>query len=141
MKPSPILCASVVALAALALVADGAFAATTVKSGKSNSSEKMTTATTRPAPVSSINLNSSRETTVGNEQFRTINPNGPNAGAEIHPSLNSSRSNTYRTINSGDPKADQACTAGGGKVGKNAKGQDACITSGIAVSDPGVPNK
>jgi len=64
-------------------------------------------------------------------------------------SVNGSRSNTFKTINPGDQNAVNACTSGGGTVGKDPKGQDACITpapapnqggtAGIAVSDPGAP--
>ncbi len=42
--------------------------------------------------------------------------------------LNSSRSNVYKSINTKDTAAVAACTKGGGKVGKDEKGQDACIT-------------
>jgi hypothetical protein len=42
--------------------------------------------------------------------------------------LNSSRSNIYKTINPSDQNAINACTGGGGTVGKDPKGQDACIT-------------
>lgn len=41
MRTSSVLCASLVALAALAMTTDGAFAATTVHGGKSNSSDKV----------------------------------------------------------------------------------------------------
>ena len=71
MKTSSVLCASIVAVAALALTSDGAFA--------------------------SINLNSSR-------------------------------SNVYKAINPSDQSAVSACTKGGGTVGKDPKGHDACIT-------------
>jgi hypothetical protein len=71
MKTSSVLCASLVALAALALTSDGAFA--------------------------SINLNSSR-------------------------------SNIYKAINPSDQNAVNACTKGGGTVGKDPKGHDACVT-------------
>jgi hypothetical protein len=42
--------------------------------------------------------------------------------------LNSSRSNIYKAINPNDQNAVKACTKGGGTVGKDPKGQDACIT-------------
>jgi hypothetical protein len=71
MKTPSVLCASIVALAALALTSDGAFA--------------------------SINLNSSR-------------------------------SNIYKAINPSDQNAVSACTKGGGTVGKDPKGHDACVT-------------
>jgi hypothetical protein len=71
MKPSTVLYAFVVGLAALTLTSDGAFAA----------------------------LN-----------------------------LNTSRSNIYKSINPNDQNAVNACTKGGGTVGKNPKGKDACIT-------------
>ena len=71
MKSSPVLCASIVALAASALTTDGAFAAK---------------------------------------------------------NLNSSRSNIYKSINPGNQSAVDACTKGGGTVGKDPKGKDACIT-------------
>ena len=72
MRTSSVLCASLVAVAALALTTNGAFAATTVRGSKSNSSDNV------------INLN--------------------------------------------DQAAVNACTKGGGTVGKNSKGQDVCIT-------------
>jgi hypothetical protein len=71
MKTSSVLCVSIMALAALTLTTDGAFAAT---------------------------------------------------------NLNSSRSNIYKVINLNDQNAVNACTKGGGKVGKDPKGHDACIT-------------
>ena len=44
--------------------------------------------------------------------------------------LNSSKSNgaSFKSINAKDTAAVAACTKGGGKVGKDDKGQDACIT-------------
>jgi hypothetical protein len=49
-------------------------------------------------------------------------------GAFASINLNSSRSNIYKSINPNDQNAVKACTKGGGTVGKNPKGQDACIT-------------
>lgn len=49
-------------------------------------------------------------------------------GALAVASLNTSRSNIYKAINPNDPNAVNACTKGGGTVGKNPKGQAACIT-------------
>ena len=37
--------------------------------------------------------------------------------------------NRYASINTGDPKAAQACKDAGGRVGKDPNGQPACITS------------
>ena len=42
--------------------------------------------------------------------------------------LNSSRSNIYKSINVSDTTAVSACTNGGGTVGKDPKGKDACVT-------------
>jgi hypothetical protein len=42
--------------------------------------------------------------------------------------LNSSRSNIYKTINPKDQNAVNACTKGGGTVGKDPKGRAACVT-------------
>jgi hypothetical protein len=42
--------------------------------------------------------------------------------------VTSSRSNTYKAINVNDPAAVAACTKGGGTVGKDPKGKDACVT-------------
>ena len=39
-----------------------------------------------------------------------------------------SNSSSYKSINAKDASAVAACTKGGGKVGKDDKGQDACIT-------------
>ena len=50
-------------------------------------------------------------------------------------SLNSSRSNTYRTINSSDPNDVQACKTGGGHVGKDPNGHDACMAGGKSAQD------
>jgi hypothetical protein len=41
---------------------------------------------------------------------------------------NTSRSNSLKTINVNDPAAVAACTKGGGTVGKDPKGNDACVT-------------
>jgi hypothetical protein len=49
-------------------------------------------------------------------------------GAVAAINLNSSRSNMYKSINPNDQNAVNACTKGGGTVGKNPKGKDACIT-------------
>ena len=49
-------------------------------------------------------------------------------GAFAATNLNSSRSNIYKAINPNDQNAVSACTKGGGTVGKNPKGQDACFT-------------
>lgn len=50
-------------------------------------------------------------------------------GAFAAKNLNSSKSNIYKAININDPAAVAACKKGGGTVGKDAKGKDACITS------------
>jgi hypothetical protein len=42
--------------------------------------------------------------------------------------VNGTKSNTYRAINVSDPAAVAACTKGGGTVGKDPKGKDACVT-------------
>jgi hypothetical protein len=49
-------------------------------------------------------------------------------GAFAATNLNSSRSNIYKTINPNDAAAVAACKKGGGTVGKDDKGKDACIT-------------
>jgi hypothetical protein len=49
-------------------------------------------------------------------------------GAFASIALNSSRSNIYKPINPKDPNAVKACTKGGGTLGKDLKGHDACIT-------------
>ncbi len=49
-------------------------------------------------------------------------------GAFAATNLNSSKSNIYKPINPKDPNAVKACTKSGGTVGKNPKGQNACIT-------------
>ena len=72
MKLSTAFCASIVALAALTLTADAAFAAAIT--------------------------------------------------------VNGTKSNTFKAINANDPNAVQACTKGGGAVGKDPKGHDARIT-------------
>jgi hypothetical protein len=74
MKLSSLLCAAAVAVAALTLASDGAFAATAAD----------TVAT--------------------------------------------SRSNSFKAINPNDAAAVAACKKGGGSVGKDDKGNDACIT-------------
>jgi hypothetical protein len=72
MKLSSLFCASLVAVAALTLAGQGALAATTVSSSKSNGS--------------------------------------------------------FKAINVNDAAAVAACKKGGGTLGKDAKGKDACIT-------------
>jgi hypothetical protein len=42
--------------------------------------------------------------------------------------LNASRSNIYKSINPNNQSAVDACTKGGGTIGKDPKGRDACIT-------------
>jgi hypothetical protein len=49
-------------------------------------------------------------------------------GALAAINLNSSRSNIYKSINPSNQSAVDACTKGGGTVGKDPKGKDACIT-------------
>jgi hypothetical protein len=49
-------------------------------------------------------------------------------GAFAAINLNSSRSNIYKSINPNNQSAVDACTKGGGTVGKDPKGKDACIT-------------
>ncbi len=49
-------------------------------------------------------------------------------GAFAATNLNSSKSNIYKAINPKDSNAVSACTKGGGTVGKDPKGKDACIT-------------
>jgi hypothetical protein len=39
-----------------------------------------------------------------------------------------SKSNSFKAINASDPAAVAACTKGGGTVGKDPKGKDACVT-------------
>jgi hypothetical protein len=51
-----------------------------------------------------------------------------NAMAQAAISLNSSKSNIYKSINISDATAVSACTKGGGTVGKDPKGKDACVT-------------
>jgi hypothetical protein len=43
-------------------------------------------------------------------------------------SLNTSRSNIYKSINASDQNAVAACKKGGGTVGKDLQGKDSCIT-------------
>ena len=65
-------------------------------------------------------------------------------GALAAIALNSSRSNIYKPIDPHNPGAVKACTDSGGKVGKDPKGEDACINSGDAVptgSDTAAPAK
>jgi hypothetical protein len=50
------------------------------------------------------------------------------SGALAVTNLNSSRSNIYKAINPNDPNAVNACTTGGGRVGKDPNGRAACIT-------------
>jgi hypothetical protein len=99
MKLSSILCASLVALAALAL-APGFTLAQEGKMQTAPQTEAMpetkAPGTATPAPA---------ETTT----------------------INSTKSNTFKTVNS-DPKAVQDCKVHGGAIGKDPKGQDACIT-------------
>jgi len=52
----------------------------------------------------------------------------PTGGVFASIALNSSRSNIYKTINPKDQNAINACTKGGGTVGKDPKGRAACIT-------------
>jgi hypothetical protein len=49
-------------------------------------------------------------------------------GAFASINLNSSRSNIYKVINPSDQNAVNACTKGGGTVGKDPSGKDACVT-------------
>jgi len=42
--------------------------------------------------------------------------------------INNSKSNTFKAINASDPTAVAACTKGGGTVGKDPDGKDACVT-------------
>jgi hypothetical protein len=42
--------------------------------------------------------------------------------------VNGTKSNTFKAINASDPAAVAACTKGGGTVGKDPDGKDACIT-------------
>jgi hypothetical protein len=49
-------------------------------------------------------------------------------GAVAASAVNNSRSNTYKAINVNDAAAVAACTKGGGTVGKDPKGKDACVT-------------
>jgi len=49
-------------------------------------------------------------------------------GAFAAVTVNNSRSNTFKAINVNDAAAVSACTKGGGAVGKDPKGHDACIT-------------
>jgi hypothetical protein len=58
-------------------------------------------------------------------------------GAFAAINLNSSKSNIYKAIDPKDPKAVQACKDGGGTVGKDPKGHDACITP--APATPATP--
>ncbi len=48
------------------------------------------------------------------------------AATTVHGSK--SNASSYKSINAKDTAAVAACTKGGGKVGKDDKGQDACIT-------------
>ena len=48
-------------------------------------------------------------------------------GAVASINYNASKSNTFSALNIKDPKAVQACTDAGGTVGKDPKGQDACV--------------
>jgi hypothetical protein len=49
-------------------------------------------------------------------------------GAFAAVNLNSSKSNIYKAINPNDQNAVSACTKGGGTVGKDPQGHDACVT-------------
>jgi hypothetical protein len=49
-------------------------------------------------------------------------------GAVAAANFNNSKSNTYKAINVNDAAAVAACTKGGGTVGKDLKGKDACVT-------------
>jgi hypothetical protein len=51
-------------------------------------------------------------------------------GAVAASTVNTSRSNNlrYKAINVNDAAAVAACTKGGGTVGKDPKGKDACVT-------------
>ena len=52
--------------------------------------------------------------------------------AQASANLHASRSNVYKFINPSDKAAVDACTKGGGTVGKDPQGKDACITQAAA---------
>ncbi len=125
MKPSSVLCASVVALAALALTSVGTSAATNLNTSRSNIYR-----TINPSDPKAVQACTSGGGKVGKDPnghdacITTATPTPAPVGAI---NLNTSRSNIYRTINSSDPKAVQTCTSGGGTIGKDKDGNTVCI--------------
>ena len=77
--------------------------------------QKVTTPTKK-----SSNLNSSKSKVSTAPKTPTTDSSNLN--------LSKSNVNIYRKIKPSDQNAINACTSGGGSVGKDRKGQDACIT-------------
>src|ERR1019366_5957437 len=113
MKPSSLVCASIAALAALALTTDSVFASIALNSSRSN-------------VYRTINLNDPEAVPACKASGGTVWTNSKGQSGCV----------------TSDPKAFQACEDQGGTIVKGSNGEDICMPhgkAGLAVSDPGTP--